>query len=54
MVAHTGKERGHDRGQPGGNVEVLEERRELRECLESMEINRQRERLEGRVKLPPL
>ena len=51
MATCIGRARGCDRGWLGGNVEVLEEMRELRECLESMEMDRRRERLEERVKL---
>ena len=40
MDAHIGRARGHDRGQPRGNAKVLEEMRELRECLEAMEMDR--------------
>ena len=43
MVAHIVRARGCDRGQLGGNVEVLEEMRELRAFLEAMEKNRRRD-----------
>ena len=43
MVARIGRARGHDRGRSGGNVEVLEEMRELRARLEAMETNRRRD-----------
>ena len=37
MAACIGKARGHDRSRPTMNVEVMEEMRELRACLEAME-----------------
>ena len=40
MVVVIETARGHDRGRPGGNVEVLEEMRDLRAHLEAMETNR--------------
>ena len=52
MVARIGRVRGRDRGQPGGNVEVLEEMRELRARLEAMETLRQRDPEAGDVSEP--
>ena len=42
MAAHIGRARGHDRGRPGGNVEFLEEMRDLRARMEAMEMDRRR------------
>ena len=39
MAAHIGRARGRDIGRLGGNIEVLEEMRELRAHMESMETN---------------
>ena len=52
MVAHIGRERGHDGGQPEVNAEVMEEMRELRACLEAMEIDRRRDPEAGDVSEP--
>ena len=43
---------GLDRGRPGGNTEVLEEMRELRERLEAMETDRKRDPEAGDVSEP--
>ena len=43
MVAHMGRARGRDRGGPVVNAEVMEEMRELRARLESMETDRRRD-----------
>ena len=52
MAACIGRVRGHDRGRPGGNVEFLEEMRELRARLESMETYRRRDPKSGYVSEP--
>ena len=43
MVTRIGRGRGHDRGRRGGNVEVLEEMRELRVRLKAIEKDRRRD-----------
>ena len=40
MATRIGRERGHDRGRPEGNAEVLEEMRDLRAGLEAREMDR--------------
>ena len=40
MVARVGRARGRDRVRPAVNAEVMEEMRELRARLESMETDR--------------
>ena len=52
MATRIGRVRGHDRGQQGGNTEVLEEMRELKARLESMETNRRRDPEVGDVSEP--
>ena len=52
MVARMVRARGHDRGRPGGNVEVMEVMRELKERLEAMEKERWRDQKEGDVSEP--
>ena len=48
MVVRIGRGRGHGRGQPTKNVEVIEEMRELRDCMEAVELGRQK----GEVCIP--
>ena len=52
MATRIGRVRGHDRGQQGGNAEVLEEMRELTARLEAMETYRQRDPKAGDVSEP--
>ena len=52
MATRIGRVRGHDRGQQGGNAEVIEEMRELSARLESMETNRRRDPEVGDVSEP--
>ena len=52
MASCIGRERGRDRGRPRGYTEVLEEMRELRERLEAMEMDRQRDPEAGDVSEP--
>ena len=49
MAARIGRDRGCDRGRPGGNVEVLEEMRDLKARLEAMETDRRRDLKAGDV-----
>ena len=42
MATHIGI-RGHGRGQPEENMETMEEMRDMRACMEAIEINRQRD-----------
>ena len=43
MATRVGRARGHDRGLPTMNAEVMEEMRELRAHLEAMETDIQRD-----------
>ena len=52
MVACIKRARGHDIGRPVGNAKVLEEMRELREHMEAMEKDRQRDPEVGDVSEP--
>ena len=52
MVAPVGRARGCNRGRPVVNTEVMEEMRELRARLKSMETNRQRDPEAGDVSEP--
>ena len=52
MAAHIVKVRGHDRGRPTVNVEIMEEMRELRIHLEAMETNIRRDPEAGDVSEP--
>ena len=52
MATCIGRERGHDRGRPGGNEEILEEMRELRAHLEAMEMDKRRDPGERDVSEP--
>ena len=52
MVTHVGRARGRDRGRPMVNAELMEEMRELRPRLKSMETNRQRDPEAGDVSEP--
>ena len=52
MAVCIGRARGHDRGRPVGNIEVLEEMRELRARLEAMEMDKRRDPKVGDVSEP--
>ena len=52
MAARVGREIGRDRGRPVVNAKVMEEMRELRARLESMEIDRRRDLEAGDVSEP--
>ena len=52
MATRVGRARGHDIGQTVVNTEVMEEMRELRARLESMETDRRRDLEAGDVSEP--
>ena len=52
MDVRIGKGRGHGRGRPVANVEVIEEMRELRARIASMELGRKRDPVAGYVSDP--
>ena len=52
MAACIGRARGHDRGRPTVNAEVMEDVRELRARLEAMEIDKRRDLESGDVSEP--
>ena len=47
MVVRIGRVQGCCKGQPVSNVEVIEEMRELRACMEAMELGIQRDPVAG-------
>ena len=52
MDVHIGRGRGHGRGRPVANVEMIEEMRELRSHIADMELGRQRDPVVGDVSEP--
>ena len=52
MSVRIGRGRGRGRGQPVANAEVIEEMRELRDCMEAVELGRQRDPVERDVSEP--